>query len=54
MPRRVYTQSHVEYVIEAVLAVYARRDKLKPLVVTEAPQQLRHFTARLKELDVYS
>ena len=51
IPRRVYTQSHIDYVIEAVLEVFAERDKLKPLVITEAPAQLRHFTAQLKELD---
>ena len=51
MPRRVYTQSHIDYVVEAVLEVFSRRDQLKPLVITEAPPQLRHFTARLKELD---
>ncbi len=51
MPRRVYTQSHVDYVVEAVLEVYAGRDKLKPLQIVEEPPQLRHFTARLRELD---
>ena len=51
MPRRVYTQSHVDYVVEAVLEVYAGRDKLKPLEIVDAPPQLRHFTARLRELD---
>jgi tryptophanase len=49
IPRRVYTQSHIDYVVEAVLEVYAGRDTLRPLVITEAPPQLRHFTARLKE-----
>ena len=51
-PRRVYTQSHINYVIEAVLAVYAQRDTLRPLVIVEEPPQLRHFTARLKEVDL--
>lgn len=51
IPRRVYTQSHIDYVIEAVLEVYARRDTLRPLVISEAPPQLRHFTARLREVD---
>jgi tryptophanase len=49
-PRRVYTQSHVDYVGEAVLDVYARRDRLKPLVVVEEPPQLRHFSCRLEEV----
>jgi len=51
MPRRVYTQSHVDYVVEAVLEVYAGRNRLKPLEIVEAPLHLRHFTARLRELD---
>ena len=52
IPRRVYTQSHLDYVVEAVLDVFAERDKLKPMEIIEAPPQLRHFTARLKEADV--
>ncbi len=51
LPRRTYTQSHIDYVIEAVLEVFAERDKIKPLEIVEAPAQLRHFTARLRELD---
>jgi len=51
IPRRVYTQSHIDYVVEAILEVHARRDKLKPLTIVEAPPQLRHFTARLRELE---
>ncbi len=51
IPRRVYTQSHVDYVIEAVLEVHAMRDTIRPLMITEAPPQLRHFTARLREID---
>ena len=50
IPRRVYTQSHVDYVIEAILEVYADRDKLRPLEIVEEPPQLRHFTARLREV----
>jgi len=52
IPRRVYTQSHIDYVIEAVLEVNDKRDKLRPLEIVEAPQQLRHFTARLREVDL--
>jgi tyrosine phenol-lyase len=49
IPRRVYTQSHIDYVIEAILEVYDERDKLKGLQIMDEPQQLRHFTARLQE-----
>jgi len=39
------------YVVEAILAVYTERDKLKPMEIVEARAQLRHFTARLREID---
>lgn len=52
IPRRVYRQSHVDYVAEAVLEVFDRRDTLKPLRMCEALPQLRHFTARLAEMDL--
>ena len=52
IPRRAYTQGHVDYVAEAVLEVFDRRDTLKPLQMCEAPPQLRHFTARLAEMNL--
>ena len=46
IPRRVYTQSHIDYVIEVVLYVWKRRKRIRGLkLVFEAPF-LRHFTAR--------
>jgi len=51
VPRRVYTQSHIDYVVEAMLEVFAKRDRIKPLAIVEEPPQLRHFGARLRELD---
>lgn len=50
MPRRVYTQSHLDYVSEAVLEVYQKRETLRGLRIVEEPPQLRHFTARLEEI----
>jgi tryptophanase len=47
LPRRVYTQSHIDYVAEVVIAVAARRDSLAGYRIVEAPRVLRHFTARL-------
>jgi tyrosine phenol-lyase len=48
IPRRVYTQSHIDYVIECVSEVYANRLNLKAYeIVYEAPV-LRHFTARFR------
>jgi tyrosine phenol-lyase len=46
IPRRVYTQSHMDYVVEAILEVFERRDALRGLRMTEGPRFLRHFTAR--------
>jgi tryptophanase len=50
IPRRVYTQSHIDYVIEAVGEVYANRSAIRGLRITEAPEVLRHFTAKFEEL----
>jgi len=50
MPRRVYTQSHMDYVVEAVAEVYQRRDAIRGLCLVEAPEVLRHFSARLEEV----
>jgi tyrosine phenol-lyase len=45
IPRRVYTQSHIDYVAEAVTDVAARRDSLGGYRIASAPKVLRHFTA---------
>ncbi len=50
IPRRVYTQSHMDYVAEAVGEVAAMRDALRGLRIVEEPPVLRHFTARFEEL----
>jgi tryptophanase len=51
IPRRVYTQSHIDYVAEAVTAVAARGDALRGYRITSAPRMLRHFTASFEPLD---
>jgi tryptophanase len=50
VPRRVYTQSHIDYVVEAVAEVYRQRETLRGLRIVEAPATLRHFTARFAEV----
>jgi len=50
IPRRVYTQSHIEYVVEVVLEVWRRREQIRGYQVTYEAPFLRHFTARLKSL----
>jgi tryptophanase len=46
IPRRVYTQSHIDYVVEAILEINARRDQIKGMRIVEEPPYLRHFTAK--------
>ncbi len=45
IPRRVYTQSHIDYVAEAVIYVASRRNELRGCRLITAPKTLRHFTA---------
>ncbi len=52
LPRRVYSQSHYDYVIEAAANVYKRREQVAGLRITEQPAALRHFTARFEPLPV--
>jgi len=48
IPRRVYTQSHIDYVAEAVGEVYLARERLGGYRITYQPPLLRHFTARFE------
>ena len=48
IPRRVYTQSHIDYVVEMILNVWARRDEIGGLRFTYQAPVLRHFTARFE------
>ena len=50
IPRRVYTQSHIDYVIEVLLDVYARRNELRGLRIVEEAPILRHFTAKFEKI----
>ena len=50
VPRRVYTNEHMRYVAEAVIALFRDRDRLRGLRLTWEAPTLRHFTARLEEL----
>ncbi len=51
IPRRVYTQSHIDYVIEVVTEVFANRNKLKGLKITYEAPMLRHFTANFEPVN---
>ena len=50
IPRRVYTQSHIDYVIEAAVKVFQEREKLRGLRIVEQTSALRHFTAKFEEV----
>ena len=50
IPRRVYTQSHIDYVAEGVIAVAARKAALRGYRIASAPRVLRHFTAAFEPL----
>jgi len=50
IPRRVYTQSHIDYLVEAILEVNERKHKLRGVKIVEEPPFLRHFTARVQPL----
>jgi tryptophanase len=51
IPRRVYTQSHIDYVAEVVIEVFKNREKLKGLEFTYEAPMLRHFTAKFKPIN---
>ena len=48
IPRRVYTQSHIDYVVEIILRVWERREQIKGMRITYEAPFLRHFTAHLE------
>ncbi len=50
IPRRVYTQAHLDYVVETCKRLYDQREGTKGLRYTYAPSLLRHFTARFEPL----
>ena len=50
-PRRVYTQSHVDYLAEVLVHVNELRTRIRGLKIVEAPPTLRHFTAKLEPIE---
>jgi len=50
IPRRVYTQSHIDYVVEIILRVWERRAHIKGVRLTYEAPFLRHFTAHLEPM----
>ena len=50
IPRRVYTQSHIDYVVEIILRVWKRRAEINGMRITYEAPFLRHFTAHLEPM----
>ena len=50
IPRRVYTQSHIDYVVEVILEVFEHREEIRGLEITYQAPFLRHFTARFRKI----
>ncbi len=48
IPRRVYTQSHLDYTADTIIGLYARREELQGLRIVYETRFLRHFTARFE------
>jgi tryptophanase len=51
IPRRVYTKSHMDYVLEVVLEVFERRERIRGMKIKWEPPALRHFTAKFAYVD---
>ena len=52
IPRRVYTQNHIDYVAEVVIAVFKERKKIRGLQIVEESPVLRHFTVKMDLLEM--
>jgi tryptophanase len=50
IPRRVYTQSHFDYMIDVMKDIIADKDKFKGYRIVKAPKLMRHFTAQYERL----
>ena len=54
IPRRVYTMEHMRYVADSVIEIYRERENIRGLRITHEAPVLRHFTARLEELEPHA
>ncbi len=50
IPRRVYTQSHIDYVSEVIIEVFEKRNEIRGLQIIEEAKLLRHFTVKMKPI----
>ncbi len=54
IPRRTYTKSHLDYVIEVTTRVFEQRDEIRGVCILEAPEVMRHFGARFGRCEEHS
>ena len=50
IPRRVYTQSHIEYVVEVFEKLIANKNNVRGYKITQEPEFLRHFTSHFEPI----
>jgi tryptophanase len=50
IPRRVYTQAHLDYVVDAIVALHRKRETIRGLRIVYETRFLRHFTARFEQV----
>ena len=50
IPRRVYTQSHLDYVADSIISLHEKRETLRGLRIVYETRFLRHFTARFEQV----
>ncbi|MCU9811968.1 tryptophanase [Paraclostridium sp. AKS81] len=51
IPRRVYTQAHLDVIVDALISIKERADQIKGYEITWQPKVLRHFTSKLRPID---
>ncbi|MDV8110460.1 beta-eliminating lyase-related protein, partial [Bacillus sp. BAU-SS-2023] len=51
IPRRVYTQAHLDVIVDALISIKERADQIKGYEITWQPKVLRHFTSKLKPIE---
>lgn len=50
IPRRVYTQAHIDFVVEVLTYVFKHREEIKGIKIISEPNYLRHFSAKMSEV----
>jgi tryptophanase len=51
IPRRMYTQAHMDFIVQSLTQIAARKESIRGFRIVEAPELLRHFTARFEPIE---